>query len=91
MSIVKAQQLFKRYFGRDADENEIVDIATKEPETVLVIGELDGLIYRAETETKPYIHRFKSSDRPLLCISSDGRQIYILKGGYRFTERGFVG
>lgn len=91
MSIVKAQQLFRRFFQRDADEGEIVDIATKHAETVLVIGELDGVIYRAETDEKPLIHRFKSSDRPLLCISSDGRQIYILKGGYRFTERGFIG
>lgn len=91
MSIVKAEQLFRRFFGRDAEAGEIVDIATRNAETVLVIGELDGVIYRAETDAQPLIHRFKNSDRPLLCISSDGRQIYILKGGYRFTERGFEG
>ena len=91
MSVVKAQQLFRKFFGRDAEDDEIADIATKEPETVLVIGELDGIIYRSETDDKPFIHRFKSSDRPLLCVSSDGRQIYVLKGAYRFTERGFVG
>lgn len=91
MSIVKAQQLFRKFFGRDADENEIVDVAMRNAETILVIGELDGVIYRSETDAQPLIHRFKKSDRPLLCVSFDGRQIYVLKGAYRFTERGFVG
>jgi hypothetical protein len=91
MSVVAAQRLFRRFFGRDARDGEIVDVATREPETCLVIGELDGVIYREETSKEPLIHRFKKTDRPLLLVSSDGRQIYILKGGYRFTERGFQG
>ena len=91
MSVVKAQQLFRRFFRRDASDEEITDIYMQNPETILVIGELDGVIYRSETDDKPLIHRFRKSDRPLLCVSFDGRQIYILKGGYRFTERGFIG
>jgi hypothetical protein len=91
MSVTAAQRLFRRFFDRDARAGEIVDVATREPETCLVIGELDGVIYRSEGSQEPYIHRFNKSDRPLLLISSDGRQIYILKGGYRFTERGFQG
>lgn len=91
MSVVRAQMLFRKFFRRDARDGEIVDIATREPETVLVIGQLDGIIYRSETDDKPLIHRFKASDRPLLLVSFDGRQIYVLKGAYRFTERGFVG
>lgn len=91
MSFARAASLFRSYFRRDPRRNEIVQVATRENETVLVIGELDGIIYRAETAREPFIHRFKKSDRPLLCVSSDGRQIYALKGGYEFTERGFVG
>lgn len=91
MSLTQAERLFRHFFDRDPTKDEIVTVATKSPEDALVIGELDGIIYRSETDDKPLIHRFKSSDRPLLLVSSDGRQIYILKGGYRFTERGFVG
>jgi hypothetical protein len=91
LSIVRAQNLFRRFFGRNPDDCEIVEVATKEPEVTLVIGELDGVIYRTEGSKEPFIHRFKKSDRPLLLVSCDGRQIYVLKGAYRFTERGFVG
>ena len=91
MSTVKAQQLFRRFFGRDPDRDEIVEVATQEPEVCLVIGELDGVIYRTEQSKEPLIHRFKKSDRPLFLVSFDGRQIYVLKGAYRFTERGLVG
>lgn len=91
MSQTQAARLFRHFFDREPRGDEIVTIATKTPEDALVIGELDGLIYRSEADEKPLIHRFKASDRPLLLVSSDGRQIYILKGGYRFTERGFVG
>jgi len=91
MSTVRAQQLFRRFFKRDAEDDEVFDIVLNEPETVLVVGELDGLIYRSETDKQPLIHRFKKSDRPLLLVSFDGRRIYVLRGAYRFTERGFVG
>jgi hypothetical protein len=64
----------------------------RNPETVFVLGELDSIIYRTETSAKPFIHRFKKSDRPFLLVTFDGRQIYVLKGAYRFTaDRGFIG
>ena len=91
MSQTAAARLFRHFFDREPKADEIVTIATKTPEDALVIGELDGLIYRSETNDKPLIHRFKKSDRPFLLVSSDGRQIYVLKGAYRFTERGFIG
>jgi hypothetical protein len=91
MSTARAQQLFRKFFRREPDDCEIVDVATRHPEATLVIGELDGIIYRSEGTKEPLIHRFKASDRPLLLVSFDGRQIYTIKGSYRFTERGFVG
>jgi hypothetical protein len=91
LSVIAAQRLFRKFFGRDPEDDEIGDVATREPETCIVIGELDGIIYRIESSKEPMIHRFKKTSRPLLLVSSDGKQIYILKGGYRFTERGFVG
>ena len=88
---VAAERLFREFHGREPTQDDIARIDMRGPETVLVIGELDGLIYRAEDSAEPYIHRFKKSDRPLLLCSSDGRQLYILKGGYRFTDRGIIG
>jgi hypothetical protein len=90
MSQSQAVRLFRHFFDREPCEDEIVQVATRKPEDALVIGELDSLIYRTEGETKPMFHRFKKTDRPLLLVSSDGRQIYVLKGAYRFTERGFI-
>lgn len=92
MSIVRAQQMFRRFFKRDAEDDEIFDLGMKRPETVFVLGEVDSIIYRTENSKKPFIHRFTKSDRPFLLVSFDGRQIYMLKGAYRFIpERGFVG
>jgi hypothetical protein len=91
MSATQAARLFRHFFDREPEADEIVTVATRNPEDVLVIGELHSVIYLTDDEAKPIIHEFKKTDRPLLCVSSDGRQIYILKGGYEFTDRGFVG
>lgn len=86
-----AAQLFEDFFGRPPQEDDIVTLDMRGPENALVIGQLDGVVYKTSDSDSPYFHRFKKSDRPLLAVSADGRQIYILKGGYRFTEKGFVG
>lgn len=56
------------------------------------IGEVDGILYSTIRDGNPekYIHRFKKKSRPLLAASFDGSQLYILGGGYTFTERGIV-
>jgi hypothetical protein len=91
MSQSQAVRLFKRFFDREPEHDEIVSVVMRRPTTALVIGELDSVIYRTEGEAKPMFHRFKKNDRPLLLVSSDGRQIYTIKGSYRFTEKGFEG
>ncbi|MDE2019676.1 MAG: hypothetical protein KGJ13_05025 [Patescibacteria group bacterium] len=88
--IAKASALFRRFFGKAPKKQDILEF-DGERETVLVIGELDGVIYRTSDSKEPYIHRFAKSNRPLLSVSFDGSQIYILKGGYRFTAKGFIG
>ena len=91
MSITQAEQLFRAYFDFEPRKNDIVRVGMRSASDALVIGNLDGIIYRSLAGGKPFIHRFKASDRPLLTVSFDGRQIYVLKGAYRFTERGFIG
>lgn len=86
----KAERLFKSFHGRAPRDNELVTVNAK-PVAALVVGELDGVIYRVPGEPKGHIHRFNKSNRPVLLVSYDGSQAYILAGGYRFTDRGFIG
>jgi hypothetical protein len=90
MSDAAAIKLFRSFFGRAPREHEIVDIVQQKA-VALRIGELDSVGYRIDGERIPNIHFFSSTDRPLLYVSSDGRQLYSVRGRYRFTDRGFVG
>lgn len=85
-----AARLFERFQGRKPDRDEILDVALRKPDVALVVGELQGVIYKASGDGKRYIHRFHKRDRPVLAVSHDGSQIYVLAGGYSFTDRGFV-
>lgn len=62
------------------------------PEVMLVIGYCDGVLYTTvrDGETEKYIHKFAAKSRPLLCSSSDGKNLFILGGEYNFTECGIV-
>lgn len=58
--------------------------------TGLIIGELDLVGYRAKRDgkTERYGHHFKKHSRPLLAVTSDGKQLHIVGGQYEFTEAG---
>ena len=62
------------------------------PKVAAVIGECDGVLYTTVRDgvTERYIHEFRKADKPLLCVSPDGRQILLVGGRYRFTEAGIV-
>jgi len=87
--IEDATRLYRDFQGMDPDRFDQVAIDMPDPEVALVIGTLHGVSYRAKGDHELYFHKFRS--RPLLAVSSDGRQLYILKGGYRFTKRGIIG
>lgn len=59
---------------------------------VMAIGQLDAVMYSTVRDGKKekYIHKFRKGSRPVLAASSDGKQLYILAGGYQFTDRGIV-
>jgi hypothetical protein len=87
----KAAALYKDFSGHEGDEVEIIakpDI----PDAVLVIGELEGVIYSTVRDNEPerYIHKFRKSSRAMLCASPDGDQLFIIGGSYEFTDRGIV-
>jgi hypothetical protein len=56
------------------------------------VGKLSGVLYDTVRDGKDekYIHRFRRKSRPLLAASSDGTELKILGGGFRFTEAGIV-
>jgi hypothetical protein len=62
--------------------------------TGLVIGELDLIGYRTKRDgiagdkLVRYAHDFSKGSRPLLAVSSDGKQLHIVGGQYEFTEAG---
>ena len=84
----KARDLFEAFHGRKAKRNEIVGVTLPPSVTVLKIGNLDGVIYTPLGKKRKYIHQFKKTARPVLAVTHDGEQLYILAGEYKFTERG---
>jgi len=89
--IRKAQALYKDFSGHEGNEYEMIE-APKLPAAVLVIGELEGVIYSTVRDDTPerYIHKFKAKSRPMLCASPDGDQLFIIGGNFEFTDRGIV-
>jgi len=88
--IAAAHKLFRAFHQRPPKRGEVVEIASDRT-IVLEVGELDGLLYKVSGDNVAHIHRFSRNNRPVLFVSSDGLQAYILAGGYRFTDRGFIG
>ena len=52
----------------------------------------DGVLYTTTRDGREekYVHEFRKRDKPLLCVSPDGEQLFIVAGRYVFTERGIV-
>ena len=88
--VQKAAKLLEEYSGEAP--NYIEEVNLKTPKTGLLIGVLDGVLYTAirDKEKIPYVHKFKKRSRPKLAVSADGKQLIILGGNYRFTDRGIV-
>jgi hypothetical protein len=87
----RAVDLYESFSGHDAEVIGTVQI----PDDVSVgvcIGTLDGVLYTTVRDgvTERYIHEFKSRDKPMLVVSPDGEQMWIVGGNYDFTERGIV-
>lgn len=87
----RAADLVERFKGHDAEELGVFHVPDI-PSTVAVIGECDGVLYTTvrDGRREKYIHKFAAKDKPLLCVSPDGRQMLFVGGRYVFTERGIV-
>jgi len=89
--VARASDLSERFTGHDAEELGTVKVNPL-PKVAAVIGECDGVLYTTVRDgvQERYIHEFAKRDKPLLCVSPDGRQILLVGGRYRFTEAGIV-
>jgi hypothetical protein len=85
-----AARLYEDFTGHEAEYSQTIDVPT--PHTVLQIGKCDGILYETvrDGEVENYIHRFKKNSRPAFCVTHDGRQILLVGGRFKFTDRGIV-
>lgn len=89
--IRRAADLYERFSGHQAEAIGEISIPAV-PKTGIAIGTLDGVLYTTVRDgvTERYIHEFKKRDAPLLVVSPDGKQMFIVGGSFDFTERGIV-
>jgi hypothetical protein len=87
-----AARRFERFTGHDAEVFGSIEFPNLDGVAVAMIGECDGVLYTTVRDGKRerYIHEFEEKDKPLLCVTPDGRQLLLVGGNYRFTERGIV-
>lgn len=87
----RAAGLYERFSGHEAEIAGKVKLPPP-PRAAVAVGTLDGVLYTTVRDgvTEKYIHKFRASDKPLLCVTPDGRQILVIGGHYTFTERGIV-
>lgn len=87
----RAAGLYQRFSGHDAEVIAEIDIPAP-PRAIVAVGELEGVLYKTMRDGKVehYIHKFAPRDRPVLCVTPNGKRIYVVGGHFTFTERGIV-
>ena len=89
----EAAQKLEDFTGKPATHVERAPARSQE-KTGLVIGELDLIGYRVAREgidggkMTRFAHKFRRGSRPLLAVSTDGKQLHVVGGRYEFTEAG---
>jgi len=83
-----AARLLEDFSGTPAKRRR--ELRTPEHDVLLEVGRVDGIMYTAKRDgkTQRYVHEFRASSRPVLAVSHDGAQLYLLAGAYKFTDRG---
>lgn len=89
--LAKAKALFKSFHERPAGRGELACLKQAAPEYALEVGRLYGIMYKTKETKEPYLHKFNVAKGARVFVSYDGTQIYIVGGGYGFTDRGFIG
>jgi hypothetical protein len=87
----RAARAYQAFHGERPKEILQLDIPSA-PRTAVALGECLAVIYRGRRDGKTYSfkHTFARRARPYLCFSSDGRQLFLLGGDFKVTDRGIV-
>ena len=83
--IEEAAERFADFHGEEPDEIEIEEIS----EVAFAVGKIEEITYTIIEDGKEVTYRHDFKDQPTLAVSDDGLCFYGLRGGYRFTQRGF--
>lgn len=89
--MARATRLFDSFHHRAPRKRELLLLPAQPPVVVLAVGPQTDISYRALGTGIDYCHQFQLAAGPSVYVSADGLQIYTLGGGYRFTDRGFIG
>jgi len=86
---LEAARRFEDFTGHPVTTGQKFDFPGN-PKTGFAVGPVSMIGYEAsrDGERATYVHRFKKKARPLLAASHDGRDLFLLGGAYRFTDRG---
>lgn len=87
--VERAARLYADFTGREPPYR-VDRVKLPEDTTGLLIGNTEAIAYNAVRDGKreSYIHEFRKGSRPALAVSHDGKRLYLLGGGYEFTDRG---
>lgn len=87
--VSEAIDRFTDFRGDEPDFIETMELKPIDP-VMLTIGQCTGIMYETtrDGQKEKYIHQFKKTAQPLLCVSSDGLQLYLIGGSYSVTDRG---
>ena len=82
--------MYEDFTGHPATEIELYKV--KWPKTGLKIGKCLGIMYETvrDGRVEAYVHEFKPTAQPQLVVSSNGKQLMLIGGRYRFTHQGIV-
>lgn len=97
-NLTEAMRLYRDFSGESRATVQRVTVPDM-PRELVVVGMLDAIEYSTfrEGEHQIYRHEFSGSPekrgpdcRAMIAVSRDGKQVVILGGNFRFTDRGFV-
>lgn len=83
-----ARRAWEAFSGKPA--NRLTRAELRDIKAAWELGKIHAIEYVASDNAKLYRHDF-GKNRPALGSSPDGKQLVILGGGYRVTDRGIEG
>ena len=87
----KLQTAAKLYEDFTGDVPQYIErVRVDVPEVVLLVGELDAVLYSCHRDGKleHYKHTFRKTSRPLLVTNETGTALFVVGGRFSFTEKG---